>query len=613
MATTKAAIVTTAATLAAMMPSQNGFANAVRQQVQQLPNVAMSRANAAGGMSNGAIPSAVLGGLRLSPKRLATPGTGSNASTSVSPSKAGAVRALFSEKGTNSTQDKASTAKSTVTYTQASMAKTKVVTSTMPTTFAAKVDNRTTSGGNPGTPKMQPKLHGMGVQNSKSAPQPGKSEPQPLPIKSTPGNMQGQGQQRGGTTSNMSGGLHMSSAPAEYSPFNNLFSQLQERVIGKKEDQMNFASVAAAGVVPQERPLSSGGSVPVPPKDMHSDPNLIAKAPGYKAPGQRTTSPQVNELEPNKAPGYKGGFSPQQSQSDPLSEPHKSPNQFPGLNHIGHGPHGHGHPGAGMNMDAFRVPPPFIPGDYPDPSRIPGYRLSAAQMNAPRSASSTPASMGGQSPKPMDILSQFGARDEYSMPNQPMTLPRIESTLNPNAPDFTSRTDFNPRDFGVGGPSRQGFLHAQQMVLHHHKQQQQHVGRNQDGGPPSQPGRNQPQPPPPQHDMRVPPPTGPPPAGAMLNQQNLNAVLQSASAGNLVLPPGSTNLGTVPDFTQGGGGGNTNFLNPALMGATGTIPVATVGVVTPQPRQYQGSPMQRSNSAPGSHHPTPSKGNKSVQ
>ena len=27
---------------------------------------------------------------------------------------------------------------------------------------------------------------------------------------------------------------------------------------------------------------------------------------------------------------------------------------------------------------------------------------------------------------------------EYTTPNKPMTLPKIESTLNPNAPDFTS-------------------------------------------------------------------------------------------------------------------------------------------------------------------------------
>ena len=448
------------------MPSQNGFANAVRQQVQQLPNVVMSRANAAAaaaaistGVSNGAVQAAVPGGLPSSPKRLAAPRTPSTASpTSVSPTK-GAVRALFTDKQTGASQHQQNSApnpKSTVTYTQAFMAKTKVVTSTMPTTFAAKVDNRTTTA-TPGTPKMQPKLQGVGGGTSQGSKTPtdrqppmgGKSEPQPLPIKTTtPVSMQGQGQLhhhpgRGSNPGMSTGGAGLGiSAAAEYSPFNNIFSQLQERVIGKKEDQMNFASVAAAGVVPppQEQQINSGP----PQHDIHSDPNLIAKAPGYKAPGQRTTSPQVNELEPSKAPGYKGGFSPGPA-SDPLNEPLKSPNQFPGLNNMGHhlGGHAHHHhhhpqqgpggmggsPGGAISMDTFRVPPPpFIPGgsDYPpDPSR---FRLSA-QMNAssPRgsAASSSTITGGGQSPKPLDILSQLGAgRVQHAEPADDSTADR---------------------------------------------------------------------------------------------------------------------------------------------------------------------------------------------
>ncbi len=62
------------------------------------------------------------------------------------------------------------------------------------------------------------------------------------------------------------------------------------------QEDMNFASVAAAGVVPQERP-GSGAPAGLPPQqDLHTspDPNLIAKAPGYKPPGQRTASPQVD-------------------------------------------------------------------------------------------------------------------------------------------------------------------------------------------------------------------------------------------------------------------------------------------------------------------------------
>ncbi len=53
-------------------------------------------------------------------------------------------------------------------------------------------------------------------------------------LKSTCFVLQVQGQMRGGVTSSMSGGLPLSSAPAEYSPFNNFFTQLQDRVINKK-------------------------------------------------------------------------------------------------------------------------------------------------------------------------------------------------------------------------------------------------------------------------------------------------------------------------------------------------------------------------------------------
>ena len=132
-----------------MMPSQNGFANAVRQQVQQLPNVAMTRA---GAMPSVRGPQAAGAGATVpsSPKRLATAGGSSSsggtpgANPSASPAnpaatagKTGAVRALFTDKAKNSSP--AAPKSTTGTYTQASMAKTKVVTSTMPTTFAAKV------------------------------------------------------------------------------------------------------------------------------------------------------------------------------------------------------------------------------------------------------------------------------------------------------------------------------------------------------------------------------------------------------------------------------------------------------------------------------------------
>ena len=264
-------------------------------------------------------------------------------------------------------------------------------------------------------------------------------------------------------------------------------------------------------------------------------------------------------------------------------------------------------------------------------------------MNAssPRgsSASSSTITGGGQSPKPLDILSQLG-RDEYSMPNQPMTLPRIESTLNPNAPDFTSRSDLNPKRL-----PRRRRQRWQRLTLPPGAAVR-HAASTTTGWSRTRPGIRV--------VRRAQPPTIPRGASRVFRP--------SARAGHTCTPtywctttthghhaepaelqriasdgrrqpraptrqykhadgtgvhyrwrdwelrgrePGSTRA--APQEAPGAG----SFLNPAMMGATGTIPVATVGVVTPQQRQYQGaSPMQHqhSASAPGSANPTPSKG-----
>ncbi len=131
-----------ATTMAALMPNQNGFANAVRQQVSALPTVAMSRAAAAAAAASQPAP-----GIPASPKRLASATTSSAAGKQGG--GGGAVRALFTEKtkggsgAQHSTSGTTSAKSTTGTYTMASMAKTKVVTSTMPSTFAAKVSCNT--------------------------------------------------------------------------------------------------------------------------------------------------------------------------------------------------------------------------------------------------------------------------------------------------------------------------------------------------------------------------------------------------------------------------------------------------------------------------------------
>ncbi len=214
-----------------------------------------------------------------------------------------------------------------------------------------------------------------------------------------------------------------------------------------------------------------------------------------------------------------------------------------------------------------------------------------------------------------------------------MTLPRIESTLNPNAPDFTSRggAEFNPREFSTRSA---GYLHAQHQLalLQQQQQQQRNEGRGGTGLA--------------HQDLRVPPPSGPPPPGSgppppsMLSQQSFNTLLQQAA--NLGLPPEYSH--TQPGGSSGGafgqssgfshghahghsaqGGGSAGvfahqgpgrdgpssagapFLSPALMGGSGTIPPHHPA--TPQ-RPFS-SPMQQSQSAasnPSSQHHTPSKG-----
>ena len=200
--------------------------------------------------------------------------------------------------------------------------------------------------------------------------------------------------------------------PGEYSPFNNAFSKVT--VIGKKtehvDNRMNFASVAASGVVAPSSDIIPTGIV-APSGDSQSDESLQAKAPGYKAPGQRSVS--------DPAQGYKGlGTHPQQPMCT-TGFPYGVPAPFPMCSQTSLG--------SGM--------PPMMP-----------------EMNGgtPGMGFGMPPLMGMMPPSSMDPggerlsprLDAFGfphrERDEYSTQDRPMTLPKIDSNLNPNAPNFTS-------------------------------------------------------------------------------------------------------------------------------------------------------------------------------
>lgn len=350
-----------------------------------------------------------------------------------------------------------STVKTSVTYSTVSMAKTKVVTSTTPT-FASKVDtssrpvssSKVSQKSSSASPAPSSKANQMVQSSGKSS-----SELQPLPIKSSnitssrriPSHQTNPGRQQIAPV-----------GPTEYSPFNNRFSHELEMLNKKEEgmDRKDFASVAAAGVIPSSSSVMS--SVSPAPIDSHPDPSLPAKAPGYKHPGQRTSSPQIIEHDPrNKVPGYVG-----LSQAHPHQAP--SPQNPQVLDHVGIenlvavGPHSYGHHGSNPQSNLGEADPSKAPGfkgfpDHQDPhSRTPGFRTHApiSHPNMSPRPSSMVGPHGGFSP-----LLQSHPRNEYSTPDQPMTLPKIESTLNPNAPDFTSRAFETsgrfPHMSGMGG------------------------------------------------------------------------------------------------------------------------------------------------------------------
>ncbi|XP_055955121.1 ankyrin repeat domain-containing protein 17 isoform X1 [Patella vulgata] len=256
----------------------------------------------------------------------------------------------------------------------------KVMVTTTSTITGQRVDNR---------PQMSGKMP------NKTQPTPGpirllqrpgtttKSEHQPLPIVTSHASH--------AVTSSQQHAPPVSPAttPGEYSPFNTFISNV---FMKKEEDKMNFASVAKAGVVSTSTNMinNSHPSGPI-PNDHMMDPALQAKAPGYKL--GRTASPQFRQEQELQVPTIRNFHIP--------------------IN----------------NMN------PMTEHDF---SRAPGY----PSMISPRSNNSTPSGLSPRNHGPMEMNQQSLAalstsqKAEYSTPNQPMTLPEIKSTLNPNAPDF---------------------------------------------------------------------------------------------------------------------------------------------------------------------------------
>lgn len=221
---------------------------------------------------------------------------------------------------------------------------------------------------------------------------------------------------------------HADAAPmvrGEYSPFNNSFSG--SAILKGKENRMNFASVAAAGVVLTCAPsqVTSSLVLTLPSSDTTVDSALQAKAPGYRPIGQQivqtVSSPQRVEVG-----GHKAVTSSDSTQDHgPIGGPYAKPFGYSGS--------------STKSVDSE-----------------PKEDLSPVNSNLSQEHISESHSMlqyidgalpGMSSSKPSSYLSDSNDsprsqshREEYTSSKNPMTLPHIDSNLNPNAPDFTSKT-----------------------------------------------------------------------------------------------------------------------------------------------------------------------------
>jgi hypothetical protein len=552
------------------------FANIVKQTQPRQPSARMPIPQL-----GASIPPLCLQPQGLSPASSGVPGRPTSmgtvpitGDTSASKSPGVVARRLFPADSKNASNPVNTMAKNTITYSKPSMAKTKVVAATTSTMsqplFSSKAETVVSESGGRLAPKglLQAKMNMDVVNNAQADLQRALGVP-PMyalqPIMSTSIQTHPVSSMPIATT------VATSAPPPEYSPFNNLFSQVAESlaVLGAKKEEIrqeqnrpNFAAVAAIGVnQPPGLPMTSASPGPphTHPQDEAIDPSLPSKAPGYKAPGaQRTASPHIHDM--SKAPGFKAQFT------------HPPP---PLNKHIDY-------------MDVNQVPP-FMHGitvatsaNTFDPSKAPGYK-APQQMNmaqfmeqierekyrmsmgpnqlslSPRSAGSS----GGQSPRPLVDFGHHGARDEYSTPNQPMTLPKIESTLNPNAPDFTSRTAV-------------AFLHHQLLSL------QQHAGMQPQGFGPMRPSLN--------HANNA-PPLRVPPHGPMGQPFSNNPIMAAPNPG-FVMPPNVN----IPELMG-------NLFNSAMMAGSASGSMGPGGMPPQVPPMHQVrsfNPMQQGPAAPGS-------------
>jgi len=234
------------------------------------------------------------------------------------------------------------------------------------------------------------------------------------------------------------------SSRIDFTPFNNLFSPLGDSMIqkhpgGRSGPSMNFASVAAAGVV------SSGAMQPT------AGQNQIISISGPPAANTAMDSAALQA----KAPGYRPPSSQAQVIVSPRSSDDSQPQQQPEGFHGSSGFSVSGGPGGAGEQrrdlpevqdeeylsfgDGKPLTYELTTNKHSDGGNSSGFALNGGEGDGRDEEDYSPR--GGQ----MSSNSPL-----YSSPKNPMTLPHIDSNLNPNAPDFTLKTDLEGAEATTG-------------------------------------------------------------------------------------------------------------------------------------------------------------------
>ncbi|CAL1532640.1 unnamed protein product [Lymnaea stagnalis] len=249
-------------------------------------------------------------------------------------------------------------------------------------------------------------------------------EPMPLPIVSS------------GNTSHVDRNNQPSTGSnqpqvGEYSPFNNnLFTSFLTKK-DEQADKMDFASVAAAGVVTTS-PSPQTTSIPTSVDSNSNNAVDPALAPGFKISQRGNSPPYRHDPQDASVVGYRISMNNVASMGPP--------NINTGLRH-----------GAPIYpyMESEYHRAQLILSQYrenPMNSLMPQNFLGAAGMALPHGIFAQ--NMGGI-PMPPGQQQHMPQKEEYSKPHRPMTLPEIKGALNPNAPEFQLP--------GTGPPMMNGF------------------------------------------------------------------------------------------------------------------------------------------------------------